>query len=148
MKTQTPAMWSPIAHSNRTDMIVDPSQSCLLKHHRMIAREEPLHTCWVDENETHNVRKRIHTQLSNKLQYLEKGEVLTSDKRNHSDKDLMVKRKQVCWFYKYRECKFGKNCSYWHPPGLRQQDKDRYRDKLFESRDYGSRCIRLKLAPS
>ena len=56
---------------------------------------------------------------------------------NNRDKDEMVKRKQVCWFYKYRECKFGKNCSYWHPPGVRQKDRDRYRDRLFESRDYG-----------
>ena len=103
----------------------------------MIARGESLHTCWVDETETQNVRKRIHTQLSNKLRYLEKGEVRTSDKMNNSDKDEMVKRKQVCWFYKYRECKFGKNCSYWHPPGVRQKDRDRYRDRLFESRDYG-----------
>ena len=104
---------------------------------KMIARGYPLHTCLVDETETQNVRKRIHTQLCNKLRYLEKGEVQNSDKMNNSEKDEMVKRKQVCWFYEYRECKFGKNCSYWHPPGVRQKDRDRYRDRLFESRDYG-----------
>ena len=104
---------------------------------KMIARGKSLHSCWVDETETQNVRKRIHTLLCNKLRHLEKGEVQTSDKMNNDDKDEMVKRKQVCWFYKYRECKFGKNCSYWHPPGVRQKDRDRYRDRLFESRDYG-----------
>ena len=83
---------------------------------KMIARREPLHTCWVDENESHCVRKRIHTKLNNKLRYLEKGEVRTSDTMNHSDKDKMVKRKKVCWFYKYMACKFGNSCSYWHPP--------------------------------
>ena len=93
---------------------------------KMIARGEPLHTCWVDENETRSVRKRIHTQLNNKLRYLEKGEVRTSDTMNHSDKDVMVKRKKVCWFYKYMACKFGNSCSYWHPPGVRQKDRDRY----------------------
>ena len=103
----------------------------------MIARGESLHTSWVDENETHNVRKRIHTQLNNKLRYLEKGEVRTSDTMNHSDKDEMVKRKKVCWFYKYMACKFGNSCSYWHPPGVRQKERDRYRDGLFDSRDYG-----------
>ena len=103
---------------------------------KKIARGESLHTCLVDENETKNVRRRIHTQLSNKLQYLKKSGVRTNYTMNHSDKDEMVKGK-VCWFYKYTECKSGKNCSYWHPPGVRQKERDRYSDGLFDSRDYG-----------
>merc|ERR1711874_378095 len=48
-----------------------------------------------------------------------------------------VKRKEVCWFYKYKECKSGKKCSYFHPPSVRQKERDRYRDRLSESQDYG-----------
>ena len=106
----------------------------------MIARGKSLHTCWVDETETQNVRKRIHTLLCNKLRHLEKGGFQTSDNIRKSDKDDMEKRKkreQVCWFYKYRVCKFGKNCSYGHPPRVRREEGDRYRDRLFESQDYG-----------
>ena len=100
-----------------------------------IANGESLHTCKVDENKTHYVRDRIHNQINNKLWYLEKGEVRTNDTMNH-DKDVMVNRK-VCWFYKYRECKFGRKCSHWHPPDVRQKERDRYRDGLFDSRDNG-----------
>ena len=57
----------------------------------MITRGEPLHTCLVDEDETYSVRKWIHTELKNKLLYLEKGEVRTSDAKIYSDKDDMVK---------------------------------------------------------
>ena len=104
----------------------------------MIARGKSLSTCWVDKTETHSVRRRIHTLLCNKLRHLEKGGSQTSDNINKSDKDDMEKGiEQVCWFYKYRVCKFGKNCSYRHPPGLEREEKDRYRDRLFESRDYG-----------
>ena len=102
---------------------------------KKIANGESLHTCKVDENKTHYVRDRIHTQINNKLWYLEKGEVRTNNTMNH-DKDVMVKRK-VCWFYKYRECKFGRKCSHWHPPDVRQKERDRYRDGLFDSRDNG-----------
>merc|ERR1711874_346101 len=65
------------------------------------------------------------------------GKVRTSDTMNHRDKDEMVKRKNACWFYMYRECRKGKKCSYWHPPGVRQKEGDRYRYGLFESRDHG-----------
>ena len=81
---------------------------------KKIARGNSLHACWVDEYETRKVRERIKTHLINRLRYLEKGEVRTSDTMNHRDRD--EKRKTVCWFYKYRECKSGKKCSYWHPP--------------------------------
>merc|ERR1711874_355064 len=104
---------------------------------KKIARGESLHECWVDVDETHDVQERIRNQLSNKLRYLEKGEVRTSDTMNHRDKDVMVKRKEVCWFYKYKECKSGKKCSYLHPPSVRQKERDRYRDRLSESQDYG-----------
>merc|ERR1711874_746856 len=102
-----------------------------------IARGKSLDDCWVDVDKTHYVRERIRNQLSNKLRYLEKGKVRTSDTMNHRDKDVMVKRKEVCWFYKYKECKSGKKCSYLHPPSVRQKERDRSRDRLFESQDYG-----------
>ena len=110
------------------------------KINKMIARGESLDTCWVDNTETHSVRRRIHTLLCNKLRHLEKGEFQTSDNIRKSVKDDTEKRKkkeQVCWFYKYRVCKFGKYCSYGHPPRVRREEGDRYRDRLFESRDYG-----------
>ena len=79
----------------------------------MITRGEPLHTCLVDVDDS--IRKWIHTELNNKLLYLEKGEVRSSDTKNCSDKDNMVKSKKICWFHKYRTCKFGNNCTNWHP---------------------------------
>merc|ERR1711874_370212 len=100
-----------------------------------IARGKSLHTCWVDEYETREVRERIKTQLTNRLRYLEKGEGRTSDKMNHRDR--YKKRNTVCWFYKYKECKSGKKCSYWHPPDMRQKERDRYSDVSFKSRDHG-----------
>merc|ERR1711874_2324 len=67
--------------------------------------------------------------------YLEKGEVRTSDTMNHRVRD--EKRNTVCWFYKYKECKSGKKCSYWHPPDVRQKERDRYSYVSFKSRDHG-----------
>ena len=81
----------------------------------MLTRGEPLHICLVDENETYMVRTWIHNELQNKLLLLEKGEVRTSDTKNDSNKVDMIKSKKICWFHKYRTCKFGKNCTYLHP---------------------------------
>merc|ERR1711874_868258 len=64
----------------------------------MISRGEPLHTCSVDEDETYSIRKWIHTELNNRLLYLEKGEVRSSDIKNCSDKDNMVKVKKIVGF--------------------------------------------------
>ena len=83
----------------------------------MISRGEPLHTCYVNEDETYSVREWIHNELNNRLLYLEKGEVHSSGSKNSrdKDKDYMEKSKKICWFHKYRTCKFGSNCPYWHP---------------------------------
>merc|ERR1712179_103858 len=43
---------------------------------KMISRGEPLHTCSVDEDETHSIRTWIHTELNSRLLYLEKGVVI------------------------------------------------------------------------
>ena len=89
----------------------------------MINRGEPLDTCLVDDKETYIVRTWIHNELQNKLLDLEKGEVRTSDTKNYSDKDDIVKSKKICWFHKYRTCKFGENCTYWHPTACKNIHK-------------------------
>ena len=96
----------------------------------MISRGEPLHTCYVNEDETYSVREWIHNELNNRLLYLEKGEVRSSGTKNCSDKDNMVKSKKICWFHKYRTCKFGSNCPYWHPIACKNiHDYGECRDK-------------------
>ena len=100
---------------------------------KKIARGEPLQACWVKEDETHGVRKWIHAELNDKLLDLEKGEAPTNDKINHIGKDVREKSKKTCWFYKHRTCRFGGNCIYWHPPGVRQREgRDRYRDRSYK----------------
>merc|ERR1711913_180487 len=85
------------------------------KNANMISRGEPFHTCYVNEDETYSVREWIQNELNNRLLYLEKGEVFSSGTKNCSDKENVVKSKKICWFHKYRTCKFGSNCPYWHP---------------------------------
>merc|ERR1711895_354360 len=91
------------------------------KSANMISRGEPLDTCYVNEDETYSVRNWIHNELNNRLLYLKKGEVHSSGSKNSSGEDYMVKSmvkiKKICWFHKYRTCKFSSNCPYWHPIG-------------------------------
>ena len=99
---------------------------------KKIARGEPLDTCWVKADETYGVREWIHNELNDKLLDLEKGGVQTNDKINHIGKDVREKSKKTCWFYKHKNCRFGSNCRFWHPPGLRQNERrDRYRDRSY-----------------
>merc|ERR1711874_236179 len=62
----------------------------------MISRGEPLHTCYVNKDETYSIREWIHNELNNRLLYLEEGEVHSSDTKNCNDKDNMVKSKKIC----------------------------------------------------
>ena len=104
---------------------------------KKIARGEPLQACWVKEDDAYGVRKWIHAELNNNLLDLEKGGVRTNDKINHSGKDVRVESKKICWFYKHRTCRFGGNCTYWHPPGVRQKERrDRYTDKSYRDHTY------------
>ena len=86
---------------------------------KMIIRGEPLHTCLVNKVETVTIRNWIHDELINRLLHLEKGEIRAGDTKGGGDKDNMVKGKKTCWFYEYRTCKFGNNCTNWHPMACR-----------------------------
>ena len=96
-----------------------------------IAKGESLQDCWVNVDEAYSIRKWIHAELNNLLD-LERGVVRTRDSKDHDGRSVWMKRKKVCWFYKHTSCKFGVNCTYWHPPGMRQKKrKDGYRDNSY-----------------
>ena len=96
---------------------------------KKIARGEPLQACWVREYEAYGIRRWIQAELNETLLDLEKGRVRTRDTINHGGRSAEVKSKNICWFYKHRTCRFGVNCTYWHPPGVRQKERrDTYRD--------------------
>merc|ERR1712121_465339 len=103
---------------------------------KMIARGESLETCWVNKDEIHDIRSWIHSEINFELLDLEKGIAPTNDKFSHIGRDVGKKSKKICWFYRYRTCRFGDNCIYWHPPGVRQREGwDRYRDRNYKDHE-------------